>query len=141
MTRKNFKGKKGNVKDEEKFFEKTDEQEYGLVIKVLGGGRFTLKLNMQKKEVIGRVCGKMRKFKKQNFVDMGSVVLVNMREFQDGAVDIVYVYSHEEVRHLQKNDILVFEDSTRVNSAIQFSNEENVEFEKPKEEEFNFDEI
>ena len=66
-------------------------------------------LNMQPKEVIGKICGKFRHGakKKANWVDIGSVVLVGIRDFQDNVVDIVYVYTSPEVRKLKKSGALM----------------------------------
>ena len=82
---------------------KDDYTEYGLVTKKLGNGRFSLALHMQNKEVIGRLCGKFRKgaAKFNNWVDVGSVVLVGIRDFQDNTVDIINVYDDREIRQLK----------------------------------------
>lgn len=83
---------------------KDDDHEYGRVTKKLGSGRFLVKLALQNKEVMGRLCGKFKKGaqKKDNIVDVDTVVLVGLRDFQDNVVDIVYVYKNEEVRILKK---------------------------------------
>lgn len=87
----------------QKLLEKSNEQEYARVIKVLGGGRFLVRLNISEKEVIGRVRGLMRKKKKQNFVSLDSVVLVSFRDFQDNNVDILHVYDEKDIRTLKKS--------------------------------------
>jgi len=89
--------------------EKTDESEYAFVLKKLGGSQFLLKLHLQNKEVVGKLCGKMRKGsnKKSNWVDVGSVVLVGLRSFEDKKVDILYTYTPEEVNKLKKRGELV----------------------------------
>lgn len=83
---------------------KDDDHEYGVITKKLGGGKFLIRLHMQTKEVIGRLCGKLKYKgnKKQNYAEVDSVVLVGMRDFQDNVVDIVQVYSHEEANRLKK---------------------------------------
>jgi translation initiation factor 1A len=83
---------------------KTYDHEYGVVTKKLGNGRFSVRLNITNKEVNARVCGKFRtkKGKKNNWVEVDTVVLVGLRDFQDDIVDIVHVYTPEEVRQLKK---------------------------------------
>lgn len=90
--------------------EKDEDTEYALIGKALGGGKFSLQLNMSATEMIGRLCGKMKRGKnRENRVDPGSVVLVGIRDFQDNMVDIVYVYNPQEVRQLQKNGSIIFD--------------------------------
>lgn len=94
---------------ESKTPEKSLENEYGFVTKKLGGSNFSIKLHLQEREVIGHIVGKLRRGnnKKSNWVDVGSVVLLGMRDFQDKKVDILYVYSPEEVRKLKKSGEIV----------------------------------
>jgi translation initiation factor 1A len=90
--------------------EKDEDTEYALIGKALGGGKFSLQLNMSATEMIGRLCGKMKRGKnRENRVDPGSVVLVGIRDFQDNMVDILYVYNPQEVRQLQKNGSIIFD--------------------------------
>lgn len=116
--------------------EKNDETEYALIIKALGAGKFLIKLNMSATEMVGRLCGKMKRGKnRENRVETGSVVLVGLRDFQDNIVDIVYVYTIPEVRQLQKDGNIVFDvykeegDNNNDNDDIIF------------DENFKFDEI
>lgn len=83
--------------------EKGEETNYAVVTKSLGNCHFRVKLYLQNKEVIARLCGKFRKGfnKKDNYVEEQSVVLVSMRNFGD-TVDIIHVYKAEEVRELRK---------------------------------------
>jgi len=101
-------------KVEKKLLFKEDEQEYGLVTKTLGNGRFSIRLNLENKEVIGRLRGKFRhgSQKKKNWVDVGTVVLISVRDFEDNNVDIIHVYDDAETRILKKNGDIVF-DSNR----------------------------
>jgi translation initiation factor 1A len=109
-------------KTDRRFLQKDNDTEYALVTKKLGNGRFSVKLNLQNNEVTGRLCGKFRHGgnKKTNFVDIDSVVLVGIRDFQENIVDIIYVYTHEEVRKMKKDNILGEEMSTQdtMNSTI-----------------------
>lgn len=94
------KGKKkvGEVGERE-LLVASEEQNYGVVTKVLGGSRFSVKSS--DRISIGRVRGTMRKKKGSNFVSVGSVVLVGLRDFGDG-VDIIHVYNVSEIKRLKK---------------------------------------
>lgn len=109
------KNHKKNVdKVQRALVEKDDQTEYGLVTKKLGDGRFTVRLNMQNKEVVGRLRGKFRHgaSKHTNRVDIDTVVLVGIRDYQDNIVDIIHVYDASEVRQLKKSGAFV-EESVR----------------------------
>lgn len=94
---------------------KSEDHEYGLVTKKLGNGRFGIKLNISNKEVIGRICGKFRhrKTKKNNWIDIDSVVLVGLRDYQNNIVDIVHVYTPDEVRILKKEGEFFSDEKSR----------------------------
>ena len=113
---------------------KDDFTEYGTVTKKLGNGRFSVRLNMQNKEVIGRLCGKLKRGsqKRQNWVEDNSVVLVGFRDFQDNIVDIVHVYDSNEVRQLRKN-LEIIDDNKDDSNYNRVTDKE--------EEAFIFDEI
>jgi initiation factor 1A len=98
------KGKKVVTESKRALEYKTDDTEYGLVTKALGGGRFLVKINLQNREVIGKIRGKFKKgaMKSANIVEVGTIVLVGMRDFQEKMVDIVHVYKAEEARQLKK---------------------------------------
>lgn len=83
-------------------------EEYGTITKKLGQGKFMIRINNQKREVIGRLCGKMRhrKAKTSNWVDVNSVVLFGFRNYDLKNVDILYVYSDIEARQLRKDKII-----------------------------------
>ena len=99
-------------------------EEYAIVTKKLGGGRFLLRLNMKNTEIVGRLCGKMRyrKAKRKNWVDVDSVVLVGLRDFQDNVVDIVHVYDSDEAKELRKSGKFIEE--TRLKKVVDDNEEE-----------------
>lgn len=109
-SKKNVKGATG-PEEERKNVVKSDGEEYALVVKKLGSGRFMVKINLRSTQVIGRICGSLRhgKGKRNNFVDEGSLVLVGLRSFQDNVVDILYVYQPAEVRILIKTGAYIEE--------------------------------
>jgi translation initiation factor IF-1 len=81
--KKSFKKNTGEEKEVRRLEEKDDDTEYGLVTKVLGGCRFMVRLNLQNKEVLAHLRGKFTKGvnKKDNIVEVNSVVLVSLRDF------------------------------------------------------------
>ena len=104
MPKKNKSMKNsGDEKVVRELKEKGEETNYAVVTKSLGNCHFRVKLYLENKEVIARLCGKFRKGfnKKDNYVEEQSVVLVSMRDFGD-TVDIINVYKAEEVRELRK---------------------------------------
>jgi initiation factor 1A len=106
MPQKTKKNKNSKSQNDEKqtrlMIYKTEDHEYGLVTKKLGNGRFTIKLNITNAEVIGRLCGKLRKHRSVNNVDVDSIVLVGLRDYEDKVTDIVHVYNTEEIKILKK---------------------------------------
>ena len=59
-----------------------NEQDYGKIEKILGNGRFNLLCN-DKITRLGIIRGKMRK---RNWVNMGSIVLYSIREYEKDKV-------------------------------------------------------
>lgn len=112
--KKSFKKNTGEEKAVRPLEEKDDGTEYGLVTKVLGNCRFMVRLNLQNKEVLAHLRGKFTKGanKKDNIVEVNSVVLVSMRDFEEKVVDIVHVYKPAEIRQLKKSGAFV-EESVR----------------------------
>lgn len=109
-----------------------DGEEYAVVTKVLGNGRFKVKLNMSERELVARLPGRMKRHKKDSWVELNSVVLVSLRDFQESVVDILQVYNDTEVRRLIKDKEYFEEEGARGGEE-----EETVEEEIP----FNFEEI
>ena len=119
------------------FVEKEEgQEEYGLVCRKLGGGRFAVRLNMQNREIIAKVRGKFKKGaqKKENFVDIDTVVLVSFRDFQDKIGDIVHVYTPAEVRQLKK-------DGKFVEESVRPAGEDGEIADTVEDDTFNFEEI
>ena len=97
--KKHKKYKKNRDTDvKKKIIFKEDGEEYGLVIKRLGGPILSLKL-FDDRKVLGVIRGKMRK---RVWINEGDIILVSLRGFQDNKVDVILKYSDEEVRKLIK---------------------------------------
>lgn len=108
---KNTKNKGGAAEEEQRIILKDPStEEYAIVLKKCGSGRFMLKMNESEDEVIGRLCGKFRRGrnKHNNWVDIDTVVLVGKRDWENRGtskkqvVDIVMVYNQQEARKLRK---------------------------------------
>jgi initiation factor 1A len=100
-------GKKSDFIDKKRpLILKDDDHEYGLVTKKLGCGRFSIRLPLREKEVIGKLRKALTKGfnKAQNRVDVDGIVLVSLRDFQDDVVDIIHAYNDAEIRLLKKNE-------------------------------------
>jgi len=93
-----FKGKT----DKREFILCDDEQEYALVLNVLGDCRFLVKLLHSGQEIIGHVRGNMRSKNRSSWVRKDDIVIVSKRDFQADKVEIVHKYLPDEVRKLVK---------------------------------------
>lgn len=91
-----------------------EDTNYAIVTKVLGGCRFMVKIHLENREVRAHLRGKFTKGsnKKNNTVQLNSVVLISMRDF-DNNVDIVHVYNPDEVKQLKRMGEFV-EESVRI---------------------------
>jgi len=89
------KGKKVETKSELIF--KEDGQEYAQVIKMLGSSRLTV-LCADGKE---RLCSIRGRLVRRAWVNVGSIILVSLREFEDAKCDMIHRYSDEEARNLR----------------------------------------
>jgi translation initiation factor 1A len=128
---------KNNSETKRSLILKDDEHEYAVVLKELGGCRFKVRMNMKDTEVIARLCGKFKKGKmrKDNTVEVGNLVLIGFRDYQDNMYDITFVYNTNESRKLKKDRQFI--DITE-NAGIDYDNDDiGLEI----DETFDFDEI
>ena len=93
--RTNRRGSQEKVRRE--LIYKEDGQEYAEVQRALGDGRFTI----QCYDNISRI-GKIRgKHFRRMWIRVGDLILISLRDFEDGKADIIHKYSAEEARSLQ----------------------------------------
>jgi translation initiation factor 1A len=78
-------------------------QDYGLVTKTLGDGRFMIKANRTGECIMGIMRGVMRR---RSWISVGAVVIFAVRSYQDSKVDILHVYTDRDVTQLQKTHAL-----------------------------------
>ena len=108
---KNTKGGKGakskarkNLGEREtKYSEliKTEDQEYAKILNVYGGGRCKVRLfaesAAQEKELLAVSCGRIKRYAK---LKPEGLVLVSLRDFQEGKCDILHAYNAKETQML-----------------------------------------
>jgi translation initiation factor 1A len=112
---------------------KEDGQEYAIVTRTLGNGRFSVQC-FDGKERLGIICGKMRK---RVWVNNGDIILVGIRDFQDDKCDIMAKYTSDEARQLKAYGELP--ENAKINQDEQFNEADDLgcpfEFGDPDEEE------
>lgn len=130
-------------------------QAYAIIEKMLGNGRVHLYYftrdeddRLKKNQALGIIRGTMRR--KKVWIKIQDVVLVGLREFEEGKVDILHKYDYDETKSLElSQEIPLIEDTQPDNQKKQnnieivitddpneiiFSNE--VEFEENEEDYF-----
>jgi translation initiation factor 1A len=91
------KGKK-HVDDSKRELEfKDEDQEYAQVTKMLGEGRLEATCTNNST----RICHIRGKFRKRVWINVGDIILIGLREFQDGKGDVIHKYTPEEARTLK----------------------------------------
>jgi len=78
-------------------------QMYASVINILGGPHITVKC-ADGKERMAVIPGKFKG--RSNWVQKNTIILLNLREYEDKKADVIYVYSAEDVKFLKKNEEL-----------------------------------
>eukprot|EP00002_Diphylleia_rotans_P005990 TRINITY_DN1523_c0_g1_i1.p3 TRINITY_DN1523_c0_g1~~TRINITY_DN1523_c0_g1_i1.p3 ORF type:complete len:135 (-),score=37.50 TRINITY_DN1523_c0_g1_i1:303-707(-) len=76
---------------------KEEGQEYGQVLRMLGNGR----LEAHCFDGVTRLCHIRGKMRKKVWIGQGDIVLISLRDFQDGKADIILKYSADEARSLK----------------------------------------
>ena len=87
---------------------KENGQAYAIVEKMLGNGRVNLfyftrdeENRLKKNQALGIIRGTMRR--KKIWIRIQDVVLVGLRDFEDGKVDILHKYDYDEAKSLELN--------------------------------------
>ena len=95
--KKSQRGGKGDAPKRELVL-KEEGQDYGQVTKNLGNSRMEVRTT-DGKVSIGVIRGAIRR---KMWIGVGDIVLVGIRDFEDGKVDIISKYSPEEAKALIK---------------------------------------
>lgn len=95
---KNRRRGKNEGEEKRELIQKEDGQDYGKVTRMLGNGRLEAYCFQDGQTRQCHIRGKMRK---KVWVSAGDIVLVSMREFQDGKGDVILKYTADEARSLK----------------------------------------
>jgi initiation factor 1A len=127
--------KKDSSKDrsesKREFVTKDYDQEYGVITKKLGGYSFGVRLHLGQKDLIGHARGRIRSKagKANNKLDVGTVVLVSLRDFSDKTCDILQAYTPAEARLLkQQGQLVIPDDAVQSEATVETSLEDNIDF-------------
>lgn len=98
---------------------KEEGQAYAVIEKMLGNGRVNLSYftrdsdnHLQRNTALGIIRGTMRR--KKVWISTEDVVLVSIREFEEGKVDILHKYDYDETKSLESmKEIPKIEDKER----------------------------
>ncbi len=102
------KGKKTQKNPEEELAQrklefKSKDQEYAIVIKLLGNKRVSVLTN-EGKEMISRISPKFKRMK--IWIQLDDLVLISIRDNEDDKSDIIYKYTNVETKKLiEKNQL------------------------------------
>ena len=95
---KNYKRNKKTSNHSKELIKKTDDQEYGRIVKKLGDRRFLLIPHNKKEKIMGKARKSLRA---GHLINEGSIVLFSIRDYQDNMVDIIENYSNDDIRKLK----------------------------------------
>jgi len=100
-------GKSRNNRDEKRrdMIFPDDDQEYGIVQEMLGNGRVRILCN-DKVTRMGRICGKMRKYRSKVIIESGDLVIISKRDYEEDKVDVIHKYAFDEANYLAYNEYL-----------------------------------
>lgn len=118
-----------NESDEKREIQiKEDGQEYAQITKICGNCYF----EAQCFDGTVRLCHARGKLKKKMWINLSDIVLIGLRDFQDGKADIIFRYTNDEARKLKTMGELP--NNTSINEFAHDSNEQ-------EECTFDFEEI
>mmetsp|Transcript_30327 Transcript_30327/g.69986 ORF Transcript_30327/g.69986 Transcript_30327/m.69986 type:complete len:151 (+) Transcript_30327:49-501(+) len=91
------KKSKGNGPEKRELEFKEEGQEYAQVLRMLGNGRVeAVCFDGQK-----RLCHIRGKMRKRVWIQMGDIILLGLRDYQDNKADVILKYSCDEARRLK----------------------------------------
>ena len=108
---KNRRRGKNDSEEKRELIFKEDGQEYAQVLRMLGNGR----LEAYCIDGVKRLCHIRGKMRKKVWVNMGDIVLLGLREYQDEKADVILKYMADEARSLKQYGELP--DNIRVNDT------------------------
>ncbi|KAH8980891.1 hypothetical protein EDB92DRAFT_1805528 [Lactarius akahatsu] len=127
------RGKNENDDDKRELAFREDGQEYAQVTKMLGNGP----LCVDGEKRLAHIRGKMRK---KVWINQGDIILLSLREFQDGKADVIVKYTADEARNLKAYGELP--ENARINETDTFGEDEGeCTFEFGEDGEVDIDDI
>ena len=90
-------GNRGSDGEKRELEFKDEDQEYAQVAKMLGNGR----LEATCFDGTTRLCHIRGKFRKRVWINAGDIILLGLREYQDGKADVIHKYTPDEARTLK----------------------------------------
>jgi len=119
------RGKNENDLMKRELIFKEDGQEYAQVTKMLGNGR----LEAMCFDGTKRLCHIRGKLRKKVWINTTDIILLGLREFQDGRADVILKYTADEARNLKSYG--EFPDSVKINETVDFAGgdvDDDIEF-------------
>jgi translation initiation factor 1A len=99
-------------------------QEYAQAGRMLGNGRLEA-ICFDGKTRLAHIRGKLLK---RVWITTGDIILVTLRDFQDGKVDVVHKYSTDQVRRLKTMGEIPSNAKVSNDMALEDSDSEGIEF-------------
>lgn len=129
MGGKNRRRGKNDGDDKRELVFKDESQEYAQVLRMLGNGRLEA-MCFDGEKRLAHIRGKMRK---KVWINNGDIILLSLREFEDGKADVIQKYTPDEARSLKQHGELP--EATKI-SEDAFGEDEGdeIEFQEPSDE-------
>ena len=86
--------------------EKEDNEMFAIVSRVFGGSRMNVQ-SADGKSRLARIPGKMKR--RMGRIKMGDLIIISPWDIQNEKADILYRYRKNQIRFLNKKDMLPFE--------------------------------
>ena len=77
-----------------------EDQHYAVVVKLLGGTHYTVRTCDGDKEFRARKCGRLKYRSHKRIIAIDDTVLIAIRDFEKGDVDVIEAYNYDETREL-----------------------------------------
>jgi translation initiation factor 1A len=94
---KNRRRGKNEAEEKRELVFKEDGQEYAQVLRMLGNGR----LEAYCFDGVKRLCHIRGKLRKKQWINVGDVILLGLRDYQDSKADVIMKYNTDEARTLK----------------------------------------
>ena len=107
-------------------------QMYAIVTKMLGNRRLTANC-IDGKERLVHIPGKLKG--RRNWISVGMVLLLNIREYQDDKADVIYIYNAHDIKLLRRLNQLgdLLEDEGDDNCGFVFGTDDDTDSGDDKE--------